>query len=131
MTQTSVAVASVAEAYLALLKARGVEQLYVNAGTDTPPIIEAYARAAESGLDFPHPVVCAHENLAIGMAHGYTLATGRAQAVMLHVSVGTANAICALMNVARDQIPLLLTAGRTQRLDSLGPGDVRPGRHAA
>ena len=113
MNRTTIAVTSVAEAYLALLKARGVEQLYVNAGTDTPPIIEAYARAEESGLDFPHPVVCAHENLAIGMAHGYTLATGRAQAVMLHVSVGTANAICALMNVARDQVPLLLTAGRT------------------
>ena len=110
---TTVAVRTVAEAYLALLKARGVDRLYVNAGTDTPPIIEAYARAAESGLQFPAPVICPHENLAVGMAHGYTLATGRAQAVMLHVSVGTANAICALMNAARDQCPLFLTAGRT------------------
>ncbi|MEO6626773.1 MAG: thiamine pyrophosphate-requiring protein [Burkholderiaceae bacterium] len=113
MTRKTVAVVSVAEALLALLKSRGIEQLYVNAGTDTPPVIEAYARAAESGLDFPRPVICAHENLAIGMAHGYTLASGHAQAVMLHVSVGTANAICALMNAARDQVPLLLMAGRT------------------
>ncbi len=110
---TTIAVQTVAEAYLALLKARGVDLLYVNAGTDTPPIIEAYARAQESGLDFPQPVVCAHENLAVGMAHGYALACGRAQAVMLHVSVGTANALCALMNAARDQVPLFLTAGRT------------------
>ncbi len=113
MTRQTVSVVSVAEALLALLKARGVEQLYVNAGTDTPPLIEAYARASESGLHFPRPVVCAHENLAIGMAHGYTLASGQAQAVMLHVSVGTANAVCALMNAARDQVPLLLMAGRT------------------
>ena len=110
---STITVQTVAEAYLALLKARGVDHLYVNAGTDTPPVIEAYARAAESGLQFPAPVICPHENLAVGMAHGYTLATGRAQAVMLHVSVGTANAICALMNAARDQCPLFLTAGRT------------------
>ena len=110
---TCIAVKTVAEAYLALLKARGVDRLYVNAGTDTPPIIEAYSRARESGLLFPQPVVCPHENLAVGMAHGDALATGRAQAVMLHVSVGTANAVCALMNAARDQCPIFLTAGRT------------------
>jgi acetolactate synthase-1/2/3 large subunit len=110
---TTIAVESVAEAYLALLKARGVDRLYVNAGTDTAPVIEAYARAAAAGLDFPQPVLCPHENLAVGMAHGYTLVSGRAQAVMLHVSVGTANAICALMNAARDHCPLFLTAGRT------------------
>ena len=110
---TTIAVHSVAEAYLALLKARGVDRLYVNAGTDTPPIIEAYARAEESGLSFPQPVICPHENLAVGMAHGDALACGHAQAVMLHVSVGTANALCALMNAARDHCPLFLTAGRT------------------
>lgn len=111
--QNTVNVKTVAEAYLALLKARGVDRLYVNAGTDTPPIIEAYARAAESGLELPQPVICPHENLAVGMAHGDALVSGRAQAVMLHVSVGTANALCALMNAARDQCPILLTAGRT------------------
>ena len=110
---TTIAVRSVAEAYLALLKARGVDRLYVNAGTDTPPIMEAYARAGESGLQFPQPVICPHENLAVGMAHGDALVTGHAQAVMLHVSVGTANALCALMNAARDQCPVFLTAGRT------------------
>ena len=110
---TTIATRTVAEAWLALLKARGVDYLYVNAGTDTPPVIEAYARAGTSGLSFPEPVVCPHENLAVGMAHGYALVTGRAQAVMLHVSVGTANAICALMNAARDQCPIFLAAGRT------------------
>jgi acetolactate synthase-1/2/3 large subunit len=32
---------------------------------------------------------------------------------MVHVTVGTANAICGLMNAARDNIPVLLAAGRT------------------
>jgi acetolactate synthase-1/2/3 large subunit len=104
---------TVAEAYLAHLKHRGVDYLYVNAGTDFPPIVEAFARAPASGLAFPQPVIVAHENAAVGMAHGYTMVTGRPQAVMVHVSVGTANTLCALMNAARDNVPLLLTAGRT------------------
>lgn len=106
-------VESAAEGYLALLKQRGIDYLYVNAGTDFAPVIEAYARQEHSGLDFPKYVICAHENLALGMAQGYYLATGRAQAVMVHVSVGSANAVCALMNAARDHTPVLLAAGRT------------------
>lgn len=104
---------SVAETYLALLKDRGVDHLYVGAGTDTAPVIEAYARAESAGLDFPEPILAVHENLAVGMAHGYYLVSGRPQAVMLHVSVGAANAVCALMNAARARVPVFFTAGRT------------------
>ncbi len=106
-------VESTAEGYLALLKQRGIDYLYVNAGTDFAPLIEAYARQEHSGLGFPAYVICAHENVALGMAQGYYLATGRAQVVMVHVSVGSANALCALMNAARENTPVLLAAGRT------------------
>ncbi len=102
-----------AEAFLTALARRGVEYLYVNAGTDFASIVEAYARRDSSRLEFPTPIVCPHENLAVGMAHGYALATGKPQAVMVHVSVGTANCVCGLLNAARDQVPLLLAAGRT------------------
>jgi acetolactate synthase-1/2/3 large subunit len=103
----------VAEALLQVLKARGVDYLYVGAGTDTVSLIEAYSRVPESGLAFPTPVVSAHENLAVGMAHGYYMVSGSAQAVMLHVSVGAANAVCGIMNAARSQVPMLFMAGRT------------------
>jgi acetolactate synthase I/II/III large subunit len=106
-------VESVAEAFLVLMRRRGIDHFFVNAGTDSASLVEAYARQPQSGLEFPNPVVCTHENLAVGMAHGYTMVTGRPQAVMLHVSVGAANAACALMNAARDNIPMLFTAGRT------------------
>jgi acetolactate synthase-1/2/3 large subunit len=109
----NVAPLTVAEHYLAHLKRRGIDYLYVNAGTDFPSIVEAYARVPASGLDLPQPVIVAHENAAVCMALGYTMITGRPQAVMVHVSVGTANAICGLMNAARDNVPLLFTAGRT------------------
>ena len=106
-------VTTVAEAYLSVLKDRGVSRLFVNAGTDFAPLVEAYARQKQSGLDFPEFVVCAHENLAISMAHGAYLGDGRVQAVMLHTSVGTANAVCGTLNAATDRIPILLTAGRS------------------
>jgi acetolactate synthase-1/2/3 large subunit len=104
---------TVAEAFLALLRQRGVEYFYIGAGTDTAPLVEAYARVEATGLEFPKPVLTAHETVAVGMAHGYYMVTGRPQAVMLHVSVGAANAVCGLFNAARAQVPILFTPGRT------------------
>jgi acetolactate synthase-1/2/3 large subunit len=119
---------TVAEHYLAALRSRGIERLFFNAGTDFAPLVEAYARGQESNAPpFPEPILATHENLAIGMAHGAHLVTGRAQAVMVHVSVGTANTICGLLNAARDRIPILLTAGRSPILEAgaLGARDLR------
>ncbi len=104
---------SVAEAYLAHLKRHGVDYLYMGAGTDTAPLVEAYARQSQSNLAFPRPVMSGHENIAVGMAHGHYMVSGRPQAVMLHVSVGAANAVCGIMNAARAQVPMFFTAGRT------------------
>jgi acetolactate synthase-1/2/3 large subunit len=88
---------------------RGIDKVYVTAGSDFAPFVQAYAQGAE-GL--PEPVLCLEENVAIGMAHGRALATGRPQVVMVHVTVGTAKALCGLMNAAHDHTPLLLLAGR-------------------
>ena len=60
MARKQIAAASVAEAYLALLAERGVEYLFANAGTDFAPIVEAYARAAHSGLPAPKPLITTH-----------------------------------------------------------------------
>jgi acetolactate synthase-1/2/3 large subunit len=112
------AVQTTAEALLANLKRNGTEYIFVNAGTDFASIVEAYARLDESGLDFPTPIVATHENLAVGMAHGYYLIKHAPQAVMCHVSVGSANAICAIMNASRDQIPIIFMSGRTPLFES-------------
>src|SRR5256885_4618136 len=91
---------STAEAYLELLADRGVEYLFGNAGTDFAPLIEAYAQTAQMGIAVPRPILATHENLAASMAHGYAMVSRRIPAVMVHVSVGTANMICAAMNAA-------------------------------
>jgi acetolactate synthase-1/2/3 large subunit len=113
MSRKQLKTESVAEAYLALLADRGVEYLFANAGTDFAPIVEAYAKAVHTGLKAPKPMLATHENLAMSMAHGYAAASGRVPAVMVHVSVGTANALCGVMNAARENVPILFTAGRS------------------
>lgn len=104
---------SVAAAYLRLLTERGVQYLFGNAGTDFAPIVEAYAESAKNGMPVPQPVLAAHENLAVSMAHGYAMLSRNIPAVMVHVSVGTANMICGAMNAARENVGMLLTAGRS------------------
>ena len=113
---------TVGEAWLRLLKTRGIDFLFANAGTDFPSIVEGIARAEQNGIAIPRPIVCGHENAAISMAHGHAMVSGRAQAVAVHVNVGTANAINGLINADRDYVPLLLAAGRTPLLESGAAG---------
>jgi acetolactate synthase-1/2/3 large subunit len=109
---------STAEAYLELLAARGVEYFFGNAGTDFAPLIEAWARRFAHGQTLPRPMTVPHEVVAVAMAHGYAMITGRAQAVMLHVIVGTANGLGGVINAARSNVPMLFTAGRNPITES-------------
>jgi len=104
---------TIADAYLAIMADRGVDYLFANAGTDFAPLIEAYAKAEANGTRVPKPITVPHENVAISMAMGYYLKSGKPQLVMVHVNVGTANALCGVMNASRGNIPVLFSAGRT------------------
>ncbi|HXY99087.1 MAG TPA: thiamine pyrophosphate-requiring protein [Stellaceae bacterium] len=110
----TIEVETVAEAYLSLLAERGIDWLFANGGTDFAPMVEGLAAIeAKSRTPRLKVVSVGHENVAMAMAHGYYLMTGRPQAVMFHVNVGTANGINALADAARDQVPILFTAGRS------------------
>ena len=111
-----------AEDYLDALAAHGIDHLFCNPGTDFAPIVEAFARAARTNRKVPRPMVVPHENAAMSMAHGYTMVTGKPQAVMLHTNVGTANAINMLIDASRDRVPVLLTSGRTPFTESGAEG---------
>ena len=110
--------ATAAQAWLGQLAARGIEYLFANGGTDFAPMAEAYAAGRANGWRMPQPVIVPHENLGVAMAHGFTMLTGRPQAMMVHVGVGTANSINGLINASRMQIPILFTAGRTPLTES-------------
>jgi acetolactate synthase-1/2/3 large subunit len=107
-----------AEAWLGLLAARGIEYHFATGGTDFAPVVEAYAKGQKLGWRLPEIVIVPHENMGIAMAHGYTMVTGRPQAMMVHVGVGTANSLNGLINASRQNVPLLFTAGRTPLTES-------------
>jgi acetolactate synthase-1/2/3 large subunit len=111
-----------AEAYLELLKDRGIDVFLGNAGTDFASLVEAFARFESDGRPAPRPLLVPHEFVAVSMAHGYYAAGGRPAAVMVHVNVGTANASTAIITAARANVPLLMTAGRTPITEEGLPG---------
>lgn len=100
-------------ALLARLKAVGVDYIFANSGTDFPPIIEGLAEASAKDVPLPEALVMPHESAAMGMAHGYYLATGRVQALMAHTNVGLANCATGAINAAVENIPVMLFSGRT------------------
>jgi len=90
----------------------GVEYIFANLGTDHVSLIEEMARWDKEGRKYPEMILCPHEIVAVHMAGGYALATGRAQAVLVHVDAGTANACMAIQNLFRYRLPVMLFAGR-------------------
>ncbi len=103
---------SAAEVLLRALKANGIDHMFVNPGTDFAPLIEGLARGKKKGADVPKLMVIPHENCAVGMAHGYYMVSGEPQAVMVHTNVGTANTLNCLADASRENVPILLMAGR-------------------
>jgi acetolactate synthase I/II/III large subunit len=130
VSQKTIAVETVAEAYLSLMAERGIEYLFANGGTDFAPLIEAIAsinaKATEPRLKV---ISVGHENVATSMAMSYYLHTGRPQLVMFHVNVGTANGINALIDAARDRVPIIFTAGRTPITETGFTGSRDTGIH--
>jgi len=106
------ALQSTAHFLLEGLNELGIDYLFSNLGTDHAPIIEEMALWDRDGRHYPKPIVCPHENVAIHMAAGYAVMTQRGQAVLVHVDVGTANALNGLHNVCRSRLPVFVLAGK-------------------
>ncbi len=118
---TRIKVETTAQAFLELLALRGIECFFANPGTDFASIVEAFASRQAHGKEYPRPLAIPHEIPLVSMAHGYYLATGRPQASMVHVGIGTANGLGPLMAAHRARIPMLFSAGRTPITEEGGP----------
>ena len=79
---------------------RGLHDSLVNYGGNRPEMIE-----------------CPHEEIAVGMAHGYAKATGRPMACILHNLVGLLHGAMAIYVAHLDQSPVLI-------LGATGPMDA-------
>jgi len=98
---------------IATLADEGVQHLFINPGTDTAPVQEALAAARKQETPSPRAVLCTHEFVALSAAMGHYFASGRPQAVMVHVDIGTLNLGGALHNAQRNRVPAVIFAGRS------------------
>ena len=106
-------VATGAELFLRTLQGRGVRYIFMNPGTDTFPVQEAYAKLEAAGEPLPQLLMAPFESLASSAAQGVYLATGEAQVAFVHVDVGTANASGSLNDAKANRTPVVLCAGRS------------------
>jgi acetolactate synthase-1/2/3 large subunit len=105
----------------------GIEYLFCNLGTDHVSIIEEIARWDQTNRPRPPVITAPHEVVAVHMAGGYAIMTGRGQAVLVHVDAGTANAAMGMHNLCRGRVPVFLMAGRapfTTRGEMIGSRDT-------
>lgn len=112
-----VSVGETAEGYVEALISQGVEYLFLNPGTDTFPVQEALKKLSDSGRPIPKTILCLFEIVALSAAHGYYAATGRPQAVMVHVDVGTQNLGSMLHDAQRGHGAVVIAAGRAPYTD--------------
>jgi len=102
-----------AEEILFLLREHGVDYLFLNPGTDSAPLQEAVATLTARRVAIPKIVASSFEGVALAAAHGYWQMTRRAQAVFVHVDVGTQNLGAMVHNVKRDRAGVIVLAGKT------------------
>jgi acetolactate synthase-1/2/3 large subunit len=107
-----ITIGETAEGFVEALIAQGVEYLFLNPGTDTFPVQEALKKLSDLGRPVPKTVLCLFEIVALAAAHGYFAATGRPQAVMVHVDVGTQNLGSMLHDAQRGRAAVVIAAGR-------------------
>jgi benzoylformate decarboxylase len=97
-------------AFVELLQAEGVGQIFGNPGTTELPIMHALADHPEMGY-----VLGLQEAIVVAMADGYARASGKLAACNVHVAPGLGNAIGALYTAHVSGTPLIVTAGQQEQ----------------
>ena len=59
----------------------------------------------------PELIQCLHENVAVGIAHGYAKASGEPMAVVLHNVVGLLHGVMAIYYAYIDRVPMMILGG--------------------
>jgi thiamine pyrophosphate-dependent acetolactate synthase large subunit-like protein len=96
------------EALLAAFAASGADYIFCCSGSEWAPLWEALARRKLDGESGPRYLDTWHETVAVGMATGYTLVTGRPQPVLLHAGGGLLQGACAVQGALLANVPMVV-----------------------
>ena len=98
-----------------LLRAVGVEHVAINPGATFRGLHDSLVNYR--GPQQPELILTTHEEIAVGLAHGYAKAKGRPMAAVVHDIVGLQHASMAIFNAFCDRAPILVL-GATGPMDS-------------
>jgi acetolactate synthase-1/2/3 large subunit len=99
------------EAVVEAFRSLGVDYVMASPGSEWGGVWEALARQKVNNTPGPVYLSCAHETLAVDLAIGYTVVTGKMQAVMLHTGVGLLQGSMGIDGANRSAIPMVVVSG--------------------
>src|ERR1700751_2420238 len=70
----------------------------------------------------PEWLSCRHEEVLVGMPHGYAKVAGKPMAAIVHGTVGTQHAAMAIYNAYCDRVPVMIFIGNAGALNERRPG---------
>ncbi len=85
---------------------RGLQESFINYGANKQP----------------EWLTCMHEEVSVGMAHGYAKVAGKPMAAMVHGTVGTQHAAMAIYNAWCDRVPIILFTASAGPIEDRRPG---------
>ena len=116
------------EILLDLFQSYGIEYIFCSPGSEWVPVWEELSRRYGQGEKTLKYINCRHEILAVSMAMGYTKATSRLPAVLLHAGVGPLHAAMSIRAAYLAQLPMVICSGEAS--DHADDGAVKaPGSH--
>src|SRR5919106_5086753 len=92
-----------------LLHELGVDYATLNPGATTRGLHESLV--TYGGNTAPEVITCCHEEIAVAMAEGYYVATGRPQVTLVHNIVGLQHASKAIYEAWLNNTPMLILGG--------------------
>ena len=91
----------------------GVDYILSSPGTEWAPVWEAMADQIHRRKEGPKLLDVWHETLAVDMAAGYTLATGRMQGVLLHAGSGLLQGAMGIHGAFVAGVPMVVISGES------------------
>jgi len=102
------------EAILEAFRKLKVDYILSSPGSEWSPVWEALVQQKVGNRQGPGYIDCWHETLAVNMATGYTLITGRPQAVLVHAGVGLLQGSMGVHGALQSEVPMIVMSGESQ-----------------
>lgn len=109
-----------------VIKSLDIEYLAANPGTSFRGLHESIINYGKN--EAPEFITCTHEELSVGIAHGYAKAAGKPLLVCAHGTVGLQHASMALYNAWCDRVPIYMMIGNS--LDATARGAAAVWAHS-